>query len=376
MKAFILMFAAALSVSPMVMDSALADTVVKIGVAGPLTGGLAQSGKDDERGVQLAINELNSEKLTIAGQPVTFQMISQDDQADPKIAVTIAQKFVDEGVNAVIGHYSSGAAIPAGKIYNDAHIPMITATASNPKLTQLGYSYVYRLAANDNIMGARMAVFAAKVLNAKRAAVIDDQTAYGSGIADVFVDTAKKAGLEIVDREYTNDKATDFKAILSNIKIVRPDVIFFGGYYTQAGYLGRQMRSLQLDAVVIGGDGICISDVATLADGALSGKMYCAQGGTPLKSIVGGQTFREKFRKTFNTEVGVYAPANYTATLTVARAMQQANSTDPSKFAPQLKMLTFESMLGPVKFDQTGEWINPPVTVYKLTGAELVPINP
>ncbi|MFM0262948.1 branched-chain amino acid ABC transporter substrate-binding protein [Paraburkholderia sediminicola] len=374
MKVFCLTLAGALVAGPLSLPSALADTVVKIGVAGPLTGSLAQSGKDDERGVQLAINELNAQKVTIAGQPVTFQMISQNDQADPKIGVTVAQQFVDLGVSAVIGHYNSGVTIPAAKIYNDAHIPMITATASNPQLTQLGYTYVYRLGANDNTMGSRMAVFAAKTLHAKRVAVVDDRTAYGTGVADVFVDAAKKAGLEIVDREYTNDKATDFKAILTNIKPAKPDVIFYGGYYTQAGYLGRQMKTLQIDAALLGGDGICAPDVAKLADGALEGKMYCAQGGAPLKSIAGGETFREKFKKTFDADVDVYAPACYTATLTVVKAMQQANSTDPQKFAPLLKTSTFPSMLGPVKFDQTGEWVNPPVTVYKLTGSALVPL--
>lgn len=375
MKAFCLTLAAFLAAGPLSLPGALADTVIKIGVAGPLTGNLAQSGKDDERGVQLAINELNAQKISIGGQPVTFQLISQDDQADPKIGVTVAQRFVDQGVSAVIGHYNSGVTIPAAKVYNDARIPMITATASNPQLTQLGYTYVYRLGANDNTMGARMAEFAAKTLHAKRVAVVDDRTAYGTGVADVFLDAAKKAGLEVVDREYTNDKATDFKSILSNLKAAKPDAIFYGGYYTQAGYLGRQMKSLQVNAVVLGGDGICAPDVANLADGALDGKLYCAQGGAPLKAIAGGDEFREKFKKTFGADVDVYAPACYTATLTVAKAMQQANSTDPGKFAPLLKSSTFTSMLGPVKFDPTGEWVNPPVTVYKLTGNDLVPLS-
>ena len=375
MKAQHLALVAAIVVGPLYMSSARADTVVKIGVAGPLTGSLAQSGKDDERGVQLAINELNAQRISIGGEPVSFQIDSQDDQADPKVGVTVAQRLVDDGVKAVIGHYNSGVTIPAAKIYNDAHIPMITATASNPQLTKLGFSYVYRLGANDNTMGARMAVFAASTLHAKRVAVIDDRTAYGTGVADVFVEAAKKAGLEVVGREYTNDKATDFKAILSNIKAEKPDAIFYGGYYTQAGYLGRQLRSLDVNAPLLGGDGICAPDVAKLSDGALDGKLYCAQGGVPLNSLQGGDAFRDKFKKTFNADVDVYAPACYTAALTVVKAMQQANSTDPLKFAPLLKSESFASMLGPVKFDATGEWVSPAVTVYKLTGNNLVPLT-
>lgn len=374
MKHSCVRLAAAALISQALVASASAETIVKIGVAGPLTGNLAQSGKDNERGVQLAINELNTQKITIDGQSVRFQMVSMDDQADPKVGVAVAQKFTDEGVSAVVGHYNSGVTIPAAKVYNEAHIAMITATATNPQLTQLGYTYIYRLGANDNTMGARMAVFAAKTLHAKRVAVIDDRTAYGSGVADVFVQSAKKENLEVVDREYTNDKATDFKSILTKLKSSKPDVIFYGGYYNQAGYLGRQMKSLQIDATLVGGDGVCAPDVAKLSDGALDGKLYCAQGGSPLNAIAGGSQFRERFKSTFGADVDVYAPACYTATLTIAQAMKQANSTDPARFAPLLKTATFNSMLGPVKFDQTGEWINPPVTVYKLSGAELVPI--
>jgi branched-chain amino acid transport system substrate-binding protein len=350
-----------------------AETVVKIGAAGPLTGSSAQSGKDDERGVQLAINELNARKMIIGGQPVRFQLESVDDQGDPKVGVNVAQKLVDDGVAVVIGHYNSGVSIPAARIYNDAHIVMITGASSNPQLTKLGFPYVFRLATNDNVMGGRMADYSAKVLHAKRAAVIDDRTAYGAGVADVFVATAQKDGVQIVAREYSTDKTTDFKGILTHIKAENPQVVFYGGYYAQAATLARQMVDLGITAALVGGDGICSPEFAKLSDNVIDDKMFCAQGGTPLDSLPDGKSFREKFKSAFNADVDTYSPAFFAATIVVAEAMQTANSTSPEVYSKVMHRQSFTSMLGPVKFDEQGDWVDAPVTVYKLTGGNLTP---
>ena len=350
-----------------------AETVVKIGAAGPLTGSSAQSGKDDERGVQLAINELNARKMIIGGQPVRFQLESVDDQGDPKVGVNVAQKLVDDGVAAVIGHYNSGVSIPAARIYNDAHIVMITGASSNPQLTKLGFPYVFRLATNDNVMGGRMADYSAKVLHAKRVAVIDDRTAYGAGVADVFVATAQKVGVQVVAREYSTDKTTDFKGILTHIKAENPQVVFYGGYYAQAATLARQMVELGITAALVGGDGICSPEFAKLSDNVMDEKMFCAQGGTPLDSLPDGKSFREKFKSTFNADVDTYSPAFFAATIVVAEAMQTANSTSPEVYSKVMHRQSFTSMLGPVKFDEQGDWVDAPVTVYKLTGGNLTP---
>lgn len=353
---------------------ASAEVVVKIGAAGPLTGSSAQSGKDDERGVQLAIDELNARHVVIGGQPVKFQLVSVDDQGDPKVGVTVAQKLVDDGVAAVVGHYNSGVSIPAARVYNDAHVVMITGASSNPELTRLGFPYVYRLATNDNVMGGRMADYSAKVLKVKRAAVVDDRTAYGAGVADVFVKTAEKDGIAVVAREYSSDKTTDFKSILTHIKAQNPQVVFYGGYYAQAAMLARQMVDLGINAVLVGGDGICSPEFSKLSNNVLDGKMYCAQGGAPLDSLPDGKQFRSKFKSAFNADVDTYAPAFYAATLVVADAMQKANSTAPDVYSKVMRGQSFTSMLGPVKFDDQGDWIDAPVTVYKLSGGNLTPI--
>jgi branched-chain amino acid transport system substrate-binding protein len=321
----------------------------------------------------LAINELNARKMIIGGQPVRFQLESVDDQGDPKVGVNVAQKLVDDGVAVVIGHYNSGVSIPAARIYNDAHIVMITGASSNPQLTKLGFPYVFRLATNDNVMGGRMADYSAKVLHAKRAAVIDDRTAYGAGVADVFVATAQKDGVQIVAREYSTDKTTDFKGILTHIKAENPQVVFYGGYYAQAATLARQMVDLGITAALVGGDGICSPEFAKLSDNVIDDKMFCAQGGTPLDSLPDGKSFREKFKSAFNADVDTYSPAFFAATIVVAEAMQTANSTSPEVYSKVMHRQSFTSMLGPVKFDEQGDWVDAPVTVYKLTGGNLTP---
>ncbi|MEK6345872.1 MAG: branched-chain amino acid ABC transporter substrate-binding protein [Burkholderia sp.] len=364
-------FAALLAVSCV---SAQAE-VVKIGVAGPLTGGQSNFGKDDERGVRMAVEDLNRTPMTIGGQTVTFELVSEDDAGDPKTGVAVAQKLVDAGVKAVIGHYNSGVTIPASRIYNNAQIPMITGAASNPAITRQGFAYVFRLAANDNVMGARMAEYAAKVLKAKRVAVIDDRTAYGSGVADVFVETAKKNGMELVGREYASDKATDFNGILTHLKAERPDVIFYGGYYAQAASIGRQSKQLGMTAPVLGGDGICSVDMPKLAAGTLNDRGYCAQGGAPLASLPGGPQFASRYEKQFGAKNDVYSPAFYSATMVVAQAIKTAGSTDPRKFVPVLRRTQFSTLVGKVAFDASGEWIDAPVTVYKVSADALSPVK-
>jgi branched-chain amino acid transport system substrate-binding protein len=360
-----------------ISSNSIAQTIVKIGVAGPLTGSAAQSGKDDERGVQLAVNELNSRKILIGGQPVQFEMVSVDDQGDPKVGVNVAQKLVDDGVAAVVGHFQSGVSIPAARVYNEAKVVMITGASSNPQLTKLGYPYVFRLQTNDNVMGGKMAEYAAKQLKFQRAAVIDDRTAYGSGVADVFVKTAEKNGMTVVAREYSTDKATDFKGVLTHIKATNPQVLFYGGYYGQGGLLARQMSDLGINAILVGGDGICSPEFAKLSNNVYDGKMFCATGGSPLDSLPNGKAFRERFKSTFNADIDTYAPGFYAATLIVAEAMQKANSTKPQDYVKVLHDQSFTSLLGPVKFDSDGDWIDAPVTVYKLSDGKLVPtVNP
>ncbi|MFN3612254.1 branched-chain amino acid ABC transporter substrate-binding protein, partial [Tepidimonas sp.] len=197
---------------------AVEQLVVKIGHVGPTSGPAAHLGKDNENGARMAIDELNAAGIQIEGKPVKFELLAEDDAADPKQGTAAAQKLVDAKVNGVIGHLNSGTTIPASQLYNAAGIPQISPSATNPKYTRQGFNNVFRLVADDTHLGGTLGKYAIEKLGAKKVAVIDDRTAYGQGVADEFEKGVKAAGGEVVDREFTNDKATDFNAILTKIK--------------------------------------------------------------------------------------------------------------------------------------------------------------
>ncbi|HXZ08189.1 MAG TPA: branched-chain amino acid ABC transporter substrate-binding protein, partial [Paraburkholderia sp.] len=213
------------------------DTVVLIGHAAPLTGQLANMGKDSENAARLAIDEINSQHPVIGGKPVRLQLDSQDDAADPRTGTQVAQKLVDDGVVAVVGDINSGVSIPASRIYSEAQVVQISQGSTNPAFTQQGYKTTFRVVATDALQGPALARYALNSLHAKRIAVIDDSTAYGQGLADEFTNAVKASGGTIVTREATNDKATDFRDILTKVKGLQPDAIMYGGSDATAGPL-------------------------------------------------------------------------------------------------------------------------------------------
>jgi len=367
-------FALALLISGSQLAAAK-ELQVKLGTAGPLTGPAAAFGKDGENGARLAIENINAKGLKIGGDTVTLTLLSEDDQADPRNATTVAQRLVDEGVKGVIGHVTSGASIPASRIYENAGIPMITPSSTSPKLTQQGYKHVFRLIANDLQQGNAIGKFAVQTLHAKKIAVIDDRTAYGQGLADAFANAIKAAGGEVVSREFTTDKATDFMAILTKIKKGNPDAIFFGGMDAQAGPMMRQVRQLNISAKFISGDGGCTPEMIKLANGALSGNNYCSQAGVPLEKMPGGAAFRKQFKERFGNDIHVYAPYSYDAAMALVEAMKSAQSVEPERYLEHLKKLKFQGVSGPVSFDGNGDIKAAGITVYKFKDGAWEPLQ-
>ena len=244
-----------------------------------MSGGQAHYGKDNENGARFAIEDLNKQDITIGGKKVKWELVAEDDGADPKQGTAAAQKLCDSKVAGVVGHLNSGTTIPASKIYNDCGIPMVTGAATNPDLTKPGYDTTYRIIANDNALGAGLANYAVKTLGFKNVAVIDDRTAYGQGVADIFRKTAETDGAKVVDQQFTTDKAVDFMAILTAIKSKNPDVIFYGGMDAQAGPMLRQMAQLGMTKVkLFGGDGICTTKIVELSSkSATMDNVICAE---------------------------------------------------------------------------------------------------
>ena len=351
--------------------------VIKIGHVGPVSGPQAHYGKDNENGARMAIDELNTQNIVINGKKIKWEIQAEDDAADPKQGTAAAQKLCDAKVAGVVGHLNSGTTIPASKVYNDCGIPHVTGAATNPALTKPGYNTTYRIIANDNALGAGLAHYAADALKLKRIAVIDDRTAYGQGVADVFKNTAKKAGVQIVDEQFTTDKATDFMAILTAIKSKNPDGIFFGGMDPQAGPMLRQMEQLGMANVkYFGGDGICTTEIAKLAGGAKTlGNVVCAEGGASIQKMPGGTAWKAKYDAKYPNQFQVYSPYTYDATMLLADAMKRANSWDPKVYIPKLKESNYKGVTSNIQFEPNGELKNAAITLYVYKDGKKTPLN-
>lgn len=352
------------------------DNVIKIGHVAPTSGAIAHLGKDNENGARMAIEELNAANLTINGAPAKFELLPEDDAGDPKQGVAAAQKLVDAKVAGIIGHLNSGTTIPASQLYNDAGIPQISPSATNPKYTRQGFQGAFRVVADDVHLGGTLGKYAVETLKGKNVAVIDDRTAYGQGVADEFEKGVTAAGGTIVGREFTNDKASDFNAILTTLKAKKPDVIFFGGMDAVAGPMMKQMKSLGINAKFMGGDGICSSELPKLAgDGMADDQVTCAEaGGVEGEGKVAMDTFRTDFKTKYGADVQVYAPYVYDAVKIMAAAMVAANSSDPVKYLPELKKIQYSGVTGNIAFDDKGDIKNGALTLLTYRGGVRTPI--
>jgi len=352
------------------------DLVVKIGHVGPTSGAIAHLGKDNENGARLAIEELNAKGVTIGGKKAKFELLAEDDGGDPKQGTAAAQKLVDSKVNGVIGHLNSGTTIPASKIYSDAGIPQISPSATNVKYTRQGYKTAFRVVADDGGLGGTLGRYAIETLKGKSIAVIDDRTAYGQGVADEFEKGVKSKGGKIIGREFTNDKATDFTAILTTLKAKNPDIVFFGGMDAVAGPMLRQMKQLGINAKFMGGDGVCSGELPKLAAGTMAdGQVVCAEAGgidpKDTAAVKGMDEFKAKFKAKFGVDVQIYAPYVYDATNLMVAAMVKAGSADPAKYLPVLAKTTgYKGVTGSISFDEKGDIKNGALTLHSYEGGK------
>ncbi len=353
------------------------DMVVKIGHVGPVSGAQAHYGKDNENGARMAIDDLNAKGVTIGGKKVKLELVAEDDAADPKQGTAAAQKLCDAKVAGVAGHLNSGTTIPASAVYNQCGIPHVTPSATNPKLTQQGFKTSFRLLANDNALGAGLALHAAKNLKLKKVAIIDDRTAYGQGVAEVFKKTALAQGMQVVDEQFTNDNATDFMAILTAIKNKKPDAIFYGGLDAQAGPMLRQMEQLGLGNVkYFGGDALCTEKLPELSGKTPALKnVTCATGGASVDKMQGGSDWKKRYDAKFPGQFQIYSPYAYDAAMVLADAMKRANSVDPKVFTPFLAKTEYKGVTANIAFTAKGELTTPAVTLYSFKDGSRVALN-
>ena len=371
MQPLAVLVGAALTLAP--LSCFAEDLTVKVGFAAPLTGVNAGYGKDLQNGVRLAIDEANAQKIKIGDKVAHFDLVSEDDQADPRIGVQAAQKLVDEGVSVVVGHFNSGTTIPASQIYEQAGIPVIDPAATNPTITGRGFANTFMVISTDAQNAGNAGVYAVEVTKAKRIAIIDDRTAFGQGEADEFEKAVKAHGGTVVTREYTDNKSVDFSTQLTKIKSTNADLIFFGGLDTQAAGIAKRMKQLGMTAQLVGGGGVEDPEFIKLAGDAAEGVMAWEYG-RPLSQLPGGKDFSQKFKQRFGVDILSYAPFGYDAAWAAIKAMEAAKSSTPNAYRPALKSISFEGITGTIAFDGTGALKNASSTLYQVKGGAWVPV--
>src|SRR6266542_901170 len=323
-----------------------ASAQVKLGVAGPLTGGSAAFGAQLKNGVEQAVEDINAAG-GILGQKV--QVFVGDDRADPKEGVSVANKFVGDGVKFVVGHFNSGVTIPASEVYQENGILEITPAATNPRGTERNMWNIFRTCGRDDQQGAVEGDYILKNFKGKKIAIVHDKTTYGQGLADVTRATINK-----------DDK--DFSALVSKIKASNADLIYWGGLHDTGGLILRQVRAQGVKAPLMGGDGITDDEFAAIAGPGAEGTLM-TYGPDPRKRPEAKDVVA-KFRAK-NFEPQAYTLYSYAAVQIIKQAAEAAKSLDPKKVAEQIKSgMKFKTVIGELSYDKKGDVTRLDYTVY------------
>ncbi len=342
---------------------------VKIGCAVPLSGAQAHYGRDFLNGVILAVEEFNATHPIIGGKPIRIVLNTMDDRADPRMAIMVAKKLVDQKIKGVLGHFNSGTTIPASHIYAKAGIPQI-AMASAPQYTQQGYKTTFRMTASDLQQDAVISALVAKNLGLKRIAIIDDRTTYGQALADQFAQIATAEGVNIVGREYGNDKTIDFKALLTRLKRIKPQAIFYGGVDAQAAAVVKQMQALKIKAVLIASEGVKSETFLKLAGPAAEGTVALSICLSPDK-MPRGQEYAEHYQKRFGEKVQTYSPYAYDGAMAMLGAMKTADATEPEKYLPYLAQTEMPAItIKTLAYNAHGDLKQSDMVVYKVVNGQ------
>ncbi|MDI6713343.1 MAG: branched-chain amino acid ABC transporter substrate-binding protein [Anaerosomatales bacterium] len=357
---------------------------VKIGVISPFTGDVAALGLGIKNGATLAIDEANADpELQELGVKIEGMFV--DDAADPKTAVNGATQLTsDPAVVGVVGHLNSGCSIPASAKYNEAGIVQISPASTNPKLTQQGFKNVFRVCTIDTVQGSFAGDFAVDKLGAKSVAVISDSTPYGDGLADEFAKQFQARGGKVVSRDKIQLKDQDFKALVTKIQGLKPDLIYFGGMYTEGGLISKQAKEAGLRVPLMGGDGLYTQQFIDIAGAANAEGDIATSVGLPLDQQPKGQEFKAAFEKKFpGTNIEAYDTYAYDATMVIVEAIKKvAKEMGADKLATPagkqaiidaVAKTDYDGVTGKVAFDEYGDTTNKAITAYIVKGGAFVP---
>ncbi len=342
--------------------------VIRIGAAGPMTGDQSKMGVDLRNGAELAVMEWN-EKGGVLGKKI--ELLAGDDQADPKQAVSVANKFINQKAVAVVGHWNSSCSIPASKFYNDANVVMISPATTNPQLTQQGFTRVFRVCGTDDQQGRIAADFVLTKIRPKRVAIIHDKTAYGQGLADYF----KKAlgnNTNIVYYGGIIQRDPDYKAVLTTIKENKPEIYFFGGVYPEAGRLVRQAKEVGLNAPMVTGDGVFDPTFISIAGKAAEGT-FVTFGKEPA-GLATAKSFMEKYKAKYG-DPGPYSIYAYDAANIILTAIAQTGTTDGAKTAEYISRTTFHGAFGDISFQKNGDVAQAPYVMWQVRDGKFVEVQ-
>ena len=328
-----------------------ASAQIKMGVAGPMTGGSAAFGAQLRQGAEQAVADINAQG-GILGQKI--ELFIGDDRADPREGVSAANKFVADGVKFVVGHFNSGVTIPASDVYQENGILAITPAATNPKVTERSMWNMFRVCGRDDQQGNLAGAIIGQRFKGKRIAIVHDKTTYGQGLADETRRAMAKAGLKDVLYEGVNKDDRDFTALVSKIRQARADLVFWGGLYDAGGLIVRQMRAQGVKAPLMGGDGITDDEFAAIAGPGAEGTLMTFS--PDPRTNPANKAILELFRSKRMFEPQAYTLYSYAAVQIFKQAAERAKSLDPKKVAEVMRSgMVFNTVLGELSFDKKGD---------------------
>jgi len=352
------------------LTRAHAASTIKLGVAGPLTGVHGAIGEQGKNGAIIAVEEWNA-KGGVLGKKI--EIVWGDDQGDPKQAVAVAHKFVNEGVVGVIGHFNSSCSIPASTIYHEGKVVQITPASTNPQFTERGLWNVFRACGRDDQQGSVAAAFIAMKLKRSRIAVLHDKTTYGQGLADATVKALEKAKVKPVYYGGITQGERDYRPVLTAVRQNNPEVLFYGGVYPEAILLTKQMRELGMKAVFVSGDGLWWKEYIEIAGRDAEGAFITF---TPDQAkIKKAQGVIKKHKEKFGSDVGAYTVYSYVAANMLLDTIAATKSTDGPKLAEHIRKTKWKTALGPIQFDKKGDVLVSPYVVWEVKNGKFVQVK-
>lgn len=336
---------------------ARAAEVIKVASASMLSGPQSSLGEMIKLGAQLAVDEAQASFIALG---FDLQFAPQDDQAQPDVGVAVARRLVnDPDVLALVGHFNSGVTIPTSEVYKDFDLAMVSPGSTNPRVTERGLNNVNRVCGRDDVQGPVGAEFAVNNLKAQRILVVHDKTAYGQGVAEAFRKKAGELGAKVVGFIGTEEK-TNFKSLLLQMRVLKPDLLYFGGIYDQAGVLLKQMRENGVTAAFLGPDGMESSALVDIAQGAVVGAHYTTVAG-PVEKYPLAKAFVEQFTAKHGRAPEAYALYAYDAAKVVLAAIESAIAANGGKKPSRKQVMEavraskVDGLTGPIAFDSRGD---------------------